>query len=89
MTRFLTILDGFIDAGLIVLLIFTPLAFGSVEIWAQAIAQFLGHKNSSGRFFAPTDRQLKEALTGGIVALIKRRIGFGIGCLELATPLVD
>jgi len=40
-TRFLTILDGFIDAGLIVLLIFTPLAFGSVEIWAQAIAQFL------------------------------------------------
>ena len=40
MTRFLHILDRTVDLGLLALLIFTPLAFGAVEEWAQAIAQF-------------------------------------------------
>ncbi len=34
-------LDRVIDLGLILLLVFTPLAFGAVEDWAQAIAQIL------------------------------------------------
>jgi O-antigen ligase len=39
MPRFVHHLDRLIDAALLAVLIFTPLAFGSVEPWAQAIGQ--------------------------------------------------
>jgi len=39
--RLLPVLDRVVDGGLIALLVFTPLAFGAVEEWAQAIAQLL------------------------------------------------
>lgn len=41
MTRLVPYLDRFIDFVLVLLLVFTPLAFGSVEDWAQAAAHFL------------------------------------------------
>ena len=41
MNRLLLVLDRVVDGGLIALLVFTPLAFGAVEDWAQAIAQLL------------------------------------------------
>jgi hypothetical protein len=37
--RFLNYLDRVIDAGLVFVLVFTPLAFGAVEGWARAIGQ--------------------------------------------------
>lgn len=40
MTRFLRLLDRFVDSGLLFVLVFAPLAFGAVEEWAQAVAQF-------------------------------------------------
>jgi O-antigen ligase len=40
-TRLLPHLERLIDLGLIFLLAFTPLAFGSVDDWAQALAQFV------------------------------------------------
>lgn len=41
MPRFVHLLDRLIDAGLIAVLIFTPLAFGAVEEWARASGQIL------------------------------------------------
>jgi len=38
-TRFLQFLDRLIDLGLAFVLVFTPLAFGAVEEWAQGIGQ--------------------------------------------------
>jgi O-antigen ligase len=39
MQRFVHLLDRLIDAGLIAVLVFTPLAFGAVEEWARALGQ--------------------------------------------------
>lgn len=39
MTRFFDVLDRVVDLGLLFILVFTPLAFGAVEEWAQAVAQ--------------------------------------------------
>lgn len=39
MKRISLLLDPIIDAGLLFVLVFTPLAFGSVEEWARSIAQ--------------------------------------------------
>ncbi|MFQ5718249.1 MAG: O-antigen ligase family protein [Acidobacteriota bacterium] len=41
MTRLSLYLDRVIDAGLIFLVVFTPLAFGTVEVWSVSIAQFV------------------------------------------------
>jgi O-antigen ligase len=41
MPRFLHLLDRLIDAGLVAVLVFTPLAFGSVEEWARAAGQIM------------------------------------------------
>lgn len=37
--RLLRVLERIVDNGLMALLVFTPLAFGSVEPWAQAVAE--------------------------------------------------
>src|SRR5262245_22780247 len=33
--------DRFVEAGVLFLLVFTPLAFGTVEPWSEAIAEFM------------------------------------------------
>lgn len=41
MPRFLHFLDRVIDSGIVALLIFPPLAFGAVEVWARSTGQIL------------------------------------------------